>query len=56
MLGQCTGYNPAGRLWLLIHREREWWMEVFWETVDRTSHPTKLSGNMVQMRAKLKYG
>lgn len=32
------GIQPAGRLWLLIHRER-WWMEVFWEAVDRTSHP-----------------
>lgn len=53
ILGQCWGYNLAGRLWLFNSlRERErWWMGVFWET-NRTIHPhPKLSGNMVQMRA-----
>lgn len=52
MLGQCWGYNPAGRLWLFNSQRERWWMGVFWETVDRTIHPhPKLSGNMVQRRA-----
>lgn len=26
MLGQCWGYNPAGRLWLFNSQRERWWM------------------------------